>query len=105
MGLNQQPEIANYWNKDGTNLGIFGCDFIQKLISRDKWWQINEWISFPVDLMIFHLNANFRKHWNAYQHVAIDEIMVLFKGLLFSLILTHLSRTIFWSSTYQGETQ
>jgi hypothetical protein len=80
MGLTHQPEIHNYWNNSGTNMGIFGCHFIKDLMSRDKWAKVNEWISFPVDLMIYHLNKNFQKYWNLFQHIAIDEILVLFKG-------------------------
>jgi len=80
MGLNHQPEIKNYWNSKETNLGIFGSDFIQKLISRETWSKVNKIISFPIDLFLFRLNENFQKSWIPYQHVAIDEILVLFKG-------------------------
>lgn len=80
MGLNHQPEIQNYWNHEGTNLSIFGCSFIQQLISKSDWWKVNTWITYPVEIVMAWLNKNFQNYWSPFQHVAIDEILLLFKG-------------------------
>lgn len=80
MGLNQQPEIHCYWNRESTNSGLFGNSFIQSLMSRNLWVQVHRWIYYPVDKILSHLNKSFKRFYNPSDFVAIDEILLLFKG-------------------------
>jgi hypothetical protein len=78
MGLKKQSSVKDYWKEEGNK-------FVKNVgMPRDDWlaiwrglWHISE--NF-LNSMEKELNTAFRKFWNPFRYLALDEMMRLFKG-------------------------
>ena len=88
MGLNKLPTFDCYWAKSQ----MYGCDLIQKSMSRNKFELIMRFLHFAnnsqsngtdrlykLKLLIYLISQNFLKFTPA-ELVVIDESLVLFRG-------------------------
>ena len=79
MGLNKEPAINCYWK---TENDLYGCYYIQKLMSKTTFWNINSIIHCDIDELIKLMNQFFQTYWYPFQHVAVDESIIAYKGFL-----------------------
>jgi hypothetical protein len=79
MGLDKLPTMKMYWSKTD-ELGL-GSEWVSKSgISRDKFLSIHRGLSFSRRVLINHIRSVGQQHWEPYQWLALDEMMVAFKG-------------------------
>lgn len=76
MCVNVRKDYKLHWSPDP----LFENPVLQELISRDEFRSALRH-SHPKPQRLAHLaNLNFKRHWNPFSHVSVDECLVCFKG-------------------------
>lgn len=78
MGLVQLPEIAQYWEKDED--GLFNADYFNRLISRDRFFELRGSLSYDYEFLETEINKRFKACWIPEAVLVVDECLILFKG-------------------------
>jgi hypothetical protein len=76
MGIVEMPRLKMYWEKDG----MFGKAFVRKIISRDRFLDLQRSLSFDLDAVEQLVLTCCRKYWRPAQRVDLDEAIAPFKG-------------------------
>lgn len=79
MGLNVQPQIADYFAQSETK-GIFGCNWLIERFTQKKWSALHAHIHFKHKELISKLRTNFQDNWNLYRELVVDEMIIPFTG-------------------------
>lgn len=95
MGIIRLPEINDHFsNENDSDSGLLRSSYVQSLITENRYLVISFFrsaSSFWCLHKIFHarnkckelqvvLNSQFQHYWTPNEHIAVDEIMMLFKG-------------------------
>jgi len=79
MGLDKLPNMKMYWNQID-ELGL-GSEWVSNSgLSRDKFLWVHRGLSFSRRDLINHIRNIGQNYWEPYQWLALDEMMVAFKG-------------------------
>ena len=76
MGIHQCPSEKDHWSEDC----CYSNNWIKNRISYRKWKAIHLALSYDSDWLEIQLKNSFRKYWQPYEHVTVDEGMIPFKG-------------------------
>ena len=76
MGIRQCPYEKDHWSEDC----LYSNNWIKSRMSYRKWKEIHSGLTYNCDWIETELKKSFRKYWQPYEHVAIDEGMIPFKG-------------------------
>jgi hypothetical protein len=78
MGLNEQPQIADYFKND--EKGIFGCEWMKNRFTQHKWSFLHYHIHYEVHKVMGILRNNIQNLWTLNQVVITDEMIIPFTG-------------------------
>lgn len=69
------PSLKEHWSQNWKTYGITGTPFVQKVLTRDQWYNLHNLYHKNYDLhkVVEILNEQFQKLWIPHQHITLDD--------------------------------